>query len=59
MDSDVYIFDRFGKLLTKLKALGDGWNGTHNGSNVPASDYWFHVKLQDGRDFKAHFSLKR
>ena len=59
MDSDVYIFDRFGKLLIRLNALGDGWNGTHNGSNVPASDYWFYVKLQDGRDFRGHFSLKR
>ncbi len=59
MDSDVYIFDRFGKLLIKLNALGDGWNGTYNGSNVSASDYWFYVKLQDGRDFKGHFSLKR
>jgi len=59
MDSDVYIFDRFGKLLVILNALGDGWNGTHNGTNVPSSDYWFYVKLQDGRDFKGHFSLKR
>ena len=59
MDSDVYIFDRFGKLLIRLNALGDGWNGTHNSSNVPASDYWFYVKLQDGRDFRGHFSLKR
>ncbi|WP_425597766.1 hypothetical protein [Winogradskyella flava] len=26
---------------------------------MPTSDYWFKVKLQDGRTFTSHFSLKR
>jgi len=26
---------------------------------MPQSDYWFRVNLEDGREFKAHFSLIR
>jgi len=26
---------------------------------MPTSDYWFRVKLQDGRTFSSHFTLKR
>ena len=59
IDSEIYIFDRFGKLLTKLNPLGAGWDGTNNGTNLPTSDYWFYVKLEDGRLFKGHFTLKR
>jgi gliding motility-associated-like protein len=62
--SIIYIFDRYGKLLKTLKASGgNGWDGTYNGENMPATDYWFKL-LYTGRDgfekeFKAHFSLKR
>ena len=57
-NSEVYIFDRFGKLLIQLNPLGVGWDGTYNGTVMPTSDYWFYVKLEDGRLFKGHFSLK-
>jgi gliding motility-associated-like protein len=26
---------------------------------MPSTDYWFSVLLQDGREFKSHFSLVR
>lgn len=58
-DSKVYIFDRFGKLLKELSPRGPGWDGTFNGNIMPANDYWFFVKLQDGRVFRNHFTLKR
>ncbi len=58
-ESIVYIFDRYGKLLKQLSPRGPGWDGTFNGAKLPSSDYWFHVKLQDGRIFKSHFTLKR
>ncbi|WP_426429687.1 T9SS type B sorting domain-containing protein [Winogradskyella sp. HB-48] len=58
-NSLILIFDRYGKLLTKLNPLGPGWDGTYNGANMPASDYWFKVELEDGRVFTSHFSLKR
>ncbi|MCF6295553.1 MAG: T9SS type B sorting domain-containing protein [Flavobacteriaceae bacterium] len=58
-NSTIYIYDRFGKLLKQLDPTSLGWDGTFNGLNLPSSDYWFHVTLQDGRIFKSHFTLKR
>ncbi len=58
-NSSILIFDRQGKLLKELDPLGPGWDGTYNGARMPTSDYWFKVKLQDGRTFTSHFSLKR
>ncbi|WP_104736257.1 T9SS type B sorting domain-containing protein [Hanstruepera ponticola] len=55
----ILIFDRYGKLLKELSPSGQGWDGTFNGTRLPVSDYWFSVKLQDGRVFKSHFTLKR
>jgi gliding motility-associated-like protein len=37
----VTIFDRFGKLITRLKSAGPGWDGMYNGQTVPSTDYWF------------------
>ncbi|VAV84841.1 hypothetical protein MNBD_BACTEROID02-98, partial [hydrothermal vent metagenome] len=58
-ESIIYIFDRYGKLLKQLSPQSLGWDGTFNGQDLPSNDYWFQVKLQDGRIFKSHFSLKR
>ncbi|RKE92378.1 T9SS type B sorting domain-containing protein [Ichthyenterobacterium magnum] len=58
-NTDIFIFDRFGKLIAQLDPLGAGWDGTLNGYPLPANDYWFAVTLQDGRIFKSHFALKR
>ena len=57
--SKVYIFDRFGKLLKELDPLTNGWDGTYLGKPMPATDYWFRTYLEDGREFKGHFSLVR
>ncbi|WP_461589534.1 T9SS type B sorting domain-containing protein [Winogradskyella sp.] len=45
--------------MIELDPLSTGWDGTYNGATMPASDYWFQVKLQDGRTFTSHFALKR
>lgn len=58
-NTQILIFDRYGKLLAEIDPLGPGWDGTFNGFNMPASDYWFAVTLQDGRVFKSHFALVR
>ncbi|MCK8482311.1 T9SS type B sorting domain-containing protein, partial [Psychroserpens algicola] len=58
-NTQILIFDRYGKLLVELDPLGPGWDGTFNGFNMPSSDYWFVVTLQDGRTFRSHFALKR
>lgn len=57
--SIIYIFDRYGKLLKQVLPSSQGWNGTINGEPLPADDYWFTLKLEDGREAKGHFSLKR
>ncbi|HQK39170.1 MAG TPA: T9SS type B sorting domain-containing protein [Flavobacterium alvei] len=59
-NSIIYIFDRYGKLLKQwVPSLNQGWDGTFNGVPLPADDYWFTLKLEDGRETKGHFSLKR
>ena len=65
--AQIYIFDRYGKLIKELSPLGIGWDGIHEGTLMPATDYWFALyykeKEQNGdlksKTFKAHFSLKR
>ncbi|HEX9152056.1 MAG TPA: T9SS type B sorting domain-containing protein, partial [Flavobacterium sp.] len=55
----IYIFDRYGKLLRQLSPSSLGWDGTFHKEPLPSDDYWFTIKLQDGREAKGHFSLKR
>ncbi len=58
--SIIYIFDRYGKLIKQwVPTFNQGWDGTINGIPLPADDYWFILKLEDGRETKGHFSLKR
>ncbi|MFT3795521.1 choice-of-anchor L domain-containing protein [Flavobacterium sp.] len=62
LTSTISIFDRYGKLLTKIKPSGAGWDGTFNGQAMPSTDYWFVVNYEeDGieKEFKAHFAMKR
>ena len=62
-DSKILIFDRYGKLIKQLDPRGDGWNGTFNGQELTASDYWFMVDLFDvsgnKKTYRGHFSLVR
>ena len=58
-NSIIYIFDRYGKLLSQLDPLGPGWDGMYNSKKMPTDDYWFKVTLDDGRTFTSHFALKR
>lgn len=55
----IYIFDRYGKLISQISPLSQGWDGKFNGQQMPATDYWYSVQLEDGRVIKGHFSLKR
>ncbi len=55
----IYIFDRYGKLIKQISASGLGWDGTFQGNPLPADDYWYTAKFEDGREAKGHFSLKR
>ena len=61
-NAKLYIFDRHGKLLKQVSTFGNGWDGTYNGKQLPASDYWFSLNYFENdvlKLFKSHFSLKR
>jgi gliding motility-associated-like protein len=36
----ITIFNRYGKLLKEMSPTSMGWNGTFNGSKLPAADYF-------------------
>ncbi len=60
--ANIYIFDRFGKLLKQLSPLGNGWDGTYNGEALPSSDYWFQIEYKErdeAKEIRGHFTLKR
>lgn len=57
--TQIHIFDRYGKLLKQIKASGYGWDGTHNGQQLPSDDYWYTIFMEDGQTIKGHFTLKR
>ncbi|MBC7525712.1 MAG: T9SS type B sorting domain-containing protein, partial [Flavobacterium sp.] len=58
-DLTVFVYDRFGKLITNFPANSQGWDGTYNGNLMLATDYWFVVNRHDGRTLRGHFALKR
>jgi gliding motility-associated-like protein len=58
-EAKIFIYDRYGKLIKQVFASSDGWDGTYIGNQMPADDYWYTIKLEDGREAKGHFSLKR
>ena len=56
----VLIFDRYGKYIVKLNRENRSWDGTLNGTPLPASDYWYVVKLDDVTpEIRGHFALLR
>ncbi|TGV00241.1 T9SS type B sorting domain-containing protein [Flavivirga rizhaonensis] len=58
-NAKIFIYDRYGKLLKQITSNSIGWDGMCRGEKMPSDDYWFTVKLDDGRLFKGHFTLKR
>ncbi|MGQ7946398.1 T9SS type B sorting domain-containing protein [Flavobacterium sp. WC2509] len=58
--AEINIFDRYGKLITQLNSFNTSWNGTFNQKILPASDYWYVLKVdKESPEVKGHFSLKR
>ena len=58
--AEVSIFDRYGKLVAVLNSAKLKWDGTLNKAPLPASDYWYVLKLdQNSPEKRGHFSLKR
>lgn len=56
----INIFDRYGKVVAALSSRNRSWDGTFNGNRLPATDYWYIIKLDDKTpEIKGHFSLIR
>lgn len=58
-NSQILIFDRYGKLLSQLSSSDLGWNGVYNGKKMISNEYWFRANLGNGENFSGHFTLKR
>lgn len=58
-DSQVFIYDRYGKFLKQMNPNSKGWDGTINGISLPESDYWFKYVYSDNQRITGHFTLKR
>ncbi|MDP2067362.1 MAG: T9SS type B sorting domain-containing protein [Lutibacter sp.] len=61
--SVIYIFDRYGKLITSISASQQGWDGFYNSHKAVSTDYWYLAKMTDysgnTSEHKGHFSLIR
>jgi len=62
-NAKISIYDRYGKILTLIKAQDAGWDGTYKGQHLPSDDYWFVLTYlnREGlpQEFRSHFALKR
>ena len=55
------IFDRYGREVGSYRQ-GQSWDGKYKERELPTGDYWYILKLNDGkddRDFVGHFTLYR
>ena len=58
-DTKIYIYDRYGKLLSVITPQDRGWDGTYNGLQLPSDDYWYKGVMNDGTEKTGYFSLIR
>lgn len=57
---EITIFDRYGKLLTKLNQSNPTWDGKLTQKPLPADDYWYILKIDNTQpERKGHFSIIR
>ncbi len=58
--AQITIFDRYGKLVAQLIGSKMSWDGTLDKNPLPASDYWYAMKIDNDHPvLRGHFSLKR
>jgi gliding motility-associated-like protein len=60
--SNIYIFDRYGKLLKQISIDGPGWDATYNNQPLPSSTYWYSFNYTfEGVSFlkQGFFAVKR
>ncbi len=57
--TNIYIFDRFGKVITKILPNTNGWDGMYAGKPAYATGYWYLIEFDDGNILRGNFSLIR
>ncbi|MDC3366477.1 T9SS type B sorting domain-containing protein, partial [Flavobacteriaceae bacterium] len=62
-NAQIYIFNRFGKVVAQIDVDNPGWDGTYGGKILSSDDYWFSIMMVDrngnARERKGNFSLLR
>ena len=61
-NSTIRIYDRYGKVLYSSSGqdFENGWDGTYNGSKMPATDYWYEITIDEiDQQYFGHFTLIR
>ncbi|MDX8552305.1 T9SS type B sorting domain-containing protein [Tenacibaculum sp. 1B UA] len=56
---NIYITDRFGKMVSKIKANTIGWDGLCNGLPLPSNTYWYQIIFTNGETKNGAFALIR
>ncbi|MCB0456690.1 MAG: T9SS type B sorting domain-containing protein [Flavobacteriaceae bacterium] len=57
--SVIYIYDRYGKFITRVGRTSKGWDGNYNNNPMPADGYWYKAITNEGKVFTGYFSLLR
>ena len=59
-DAQIFIFNRYGKLIIQLFSFEEKWDGTYKGNPLPSSEYWYRFESKNkGISSTGHFMLKR
>ena len=45
--AEIFIFDRFGKLIVKYKGNYEGWDGNYNYKKIHSGTYWYKIDLKN------------
>ncbi|MGY0392997.1 T9SS type B sorting domain-containing protein [Bizionia sp. KMM 8389] len=56
---EIFVFDRYGKLLKQLPLQSKSWDGLYRGYLKETNDYWYLINLRNGEQLNGHFTLKR
>lgn len=57
--SNILIYNRYGNLLAQISPNSLGWDGTYNGADLPASNYWYQAFFENEEIVSGYFMLKR
>ena len=57
--SYIRIYNRYGALIKSGAGAGFSWDGTFNGTPLPADDYWYEIFIEDFKRIKGNVSLLR